>query len=318
MIASQIIVWFYFFGLLGWVFESVYCSLVEGHWCNRGFLYGPICPIYGMGGVCAIAIFNNPLVSGSLPPAWVIFLICGIGASAIEWFTSIAMERMFGTVWWDYSNLPLNIKGRVCAPAACLFGVCGLAIVHLVLPLVRMVVAAVPPLAFEILGLVLTALLTADTMLTVATLTEVVAMVEQAEAEVNERVQGAVDAGSASIRSGAEKIREGGERLRDTGAGAAEKLRDGRDAAATRLREGGAEAAERLRGAGTEATGRLRDGRDAASMRLRDLSAHMSARQQHVLLNARRFRTEGLGRMARRIDAAVQSQIKSHNEENNR
>ena len=318
MIASQIIVWFYFFGLLGWVFESVYCSIVEGRWCNRGFLYGPICPIYGLGGVGAIAVFDNPLVSGSLPPAWAIFLICGLGASVIEWFTSIAMERMFGTVWWDYSNLPLNIKGRVCAPAACLFGVCGLAIVYLVLPLVRIVVAAVPALAFEVLGLVLMALLTADTMLTVATLTEVVAMVEQAEAEVNERVQGAVDAGQASLRTGAEKIRESGERLLDTGAGAAEKLRDGRDAAATRLREGSAGAAERLRDAGTEASGRLRDGRDAATMRLRELSAHMSARQQHVLLNARRFRTEGLGRMARSIDEAIQTQIDDHTKENDR
>lgn len=276
MIASQIIVWFCFFGLLGWAFESLYCSLVEKHWCNRGFLFGPICPIYGAGAVAAITVFNNPLVAGSLPPVWAIFLICAVGASVIEWFTSILMERVFGTVWWDYSNLPFNIKGRVCAPAACLFGLGGLAIVYVALPLVRATVLAVPPLAFEIAGLVLTALLTADTMLTIATLTEVVRMVEQAEAEINERVQGAVDAGSASIRTGAEKIREGG-------AGAA---------------------------------GRIRDTRADAAERLRYLAGHMSIRQQHVLLNARRFKTERLGSVARRINETILSQIQSYKENN--
>ena len=288
MIASQIIVWFYFFGLLGWVFESLYCSLTEKHWCNRGFLYGPICPIYGLGAVSAIAVFGNPAVSAAMPPAWAVFVICAVGASTIEWFTSIAMERVFGTVWWDYSNLPLNIKGRVCVPAACLFGVGGLAIVYAVLPVVRTVTLATPPLAFEVLGLALMALLTADTMLTVATLTEVVAMVEQAEADLNERVQGAVDAGSAGVRAGAERIREGGEKLRE-GTG--------------RLRYTGADAAERLRDTGAD-----------AAERLRYLAGHMSARQQHVLLNARRFKTKRLGAVARRIGGAIQSQVDGHKE----
>lgn len=289
MIASQIIVWFCAFGLLGWAFESLYCSIVEKRWCNRGFLFGPICPIYGAGAVGAIAVFGNPLVAASLPPVWVIFLICAAGASAIEWFTSIAMERAFGTVWWDYSNLPLNIKGRVCAPAACVFGLGGLLITYVALPLVRAAVASVPALAFEVASLVLTWLLAADTMLTVATLTEVVRMVERAEADINERVQGAVDAGSAGVRAGAEKLIEGTGRLRETGA----------------------EAAARLKAGGGAATTRLRDGGDAASERLRDLASHMSARQQHILHNARRFRTGRLSGAARRLEGAIDALLAS-------
>ena len=272
MIASQIIVWFSFFGLLGWAFESLYCSLVEKRWCNRGFLFGPLCPIYGVGAVAAIVVFGNPLVSGNLPPFWAIFLICALGASTIEWFTSIVMERAFGTVWWDYSNLPLNIKGRVCAPAAALFGLGGLAIVYVALPLVRLATAAAPPLAFEVAGLALTWVLAADTMLTVATLTEVVAMVERLETDINDRVQGAVDAGSASVRAGAERLREGGVLLRGTGA---------------------------------EAADRLREGGDLAAYRLRFIADHMSARQQHVLHNARRFRVDRLGGTARRLERVL-------------
>lgn len=312
MIASQIIVWFYLFGLLGWVFESLYCSFTEKRWCNRGFLFGPICPIYGLGAVSAIAVFGNPAAQAAMPPAWAVFVICALGASVIEWFTSIAMEHVFETVWWDYSNLPLNIKGRVCLPAACLFGAGGLAVVYVALPIVRAVTLATPPLVFEVLGLALVALLTADTMLTVATLTEVVTMVEQAEADLNERVQGAVDAGASGVRASAERIREGGERLRE-GTG---RLRDTGAVAAERVRGTGADAANLLREGRLAATTRLLEGTSDAAGRLRYLASHMSARQQHVLLNARRFKTKRLGAVARRIDNAIQSQVDGYKENN--
>ena len=250
MIASQIVVCFAFFGLLGWVFESTYCSLVEKRWCNRGFLFGPVCPIYGAGAVAAILVFGGPGASG---------------ASCIEWVTSVVLERLFGTVWWDYSDMPLNLRGRVCVPAAALFGLCGLGVVYVALPLARQVVAAVPPLAFELAALALTAVLAADTTLTASTLTEVLAVVEGVQAEFDQRMQAAVETVPAQIRSGAERLREEGSERAD------------------RLREGGAEYAERLR----------------------EVAGHLSARQQHVLHNARRFRTDRMGAAARRLTDAL-------------
>ena len=241
MIASQIVVCFAFFGLLGWVFESTYCSLVEKRWCNRGFLFGPVCPIYGAGAVAAILVFGGP------------------GAAAV------VLEQLFGTVWWDYSDMPLNLRGRVCVPAAALFGLCGLGVVYVALPLARQVVAAVPPLAFELAALALTAVLAADTTLTVCTLTEVLAVVEGVQAEFDQRMQAAVETVPAQIRSGAERLREEGSERAD------------------RLREGGAEYAERLR----------------------EVAGHLSARQQHVLHNARRFRTDRMGAAARRLTDAL-------------
>ena len=226
MIASQLVVWFSFFGLVGWLFESTYCSVVEKCWCNRGFLFGPICPIYGAGAVGAVAVFGNPVVSAALPPAWVIFLVCAVGASAIEWVTSVLMEKAFGTVWWDYSDLPLNLDGRICVPAATLFGLGGLAIVYVALPLIRAVNAAVVPLVFEVVALILMALLAADTTLAVCALTEVLATVERVQGNFDTRVQDALD-------SGAEKA----DRVRETGAEAVDRLRDTRDDYAERLRD---------------------------------------------------------------------------------
>ena len=265
MIASQVVVAFTVFSLIGWLFESTYCSLVEKRWCNRGFLFGPVCPIYGVGAVAAILVFGAPGAAAAGLPAWVVFLACAAGASAIEWVTSIALERLFGAVWWDYSNMPLNLQGRVCVPAAALFGACGLGVVYVALPLARLAAQAVPPLAFEVAALVLAALLSADATLTVCALTELLAAVEGVQAEFDQRVQAAVEAVPTQIRSEAERLRgEGAER-------------------ADRLREGGLEYAERVR----EVAGRL------------------SARQRHILHNARRFRTEGAGAVARRLSEAL-------------
>ena len=272
MIASQLVVWFSLFGLVGWLFESTYCSVVEKCWCNRGFLFGPICPIYGAGAVGALAVFGNPVVSAALPPAWVIFLVCAVGASAIEWVTSVLMEKAFGTVWWDYSDLPLNLDGRICVPAATLFGLGGLAIVYVALPLVRAVNAAVAPLVFEVVALILIALLAADATLAVCALTEVLATVERVQGNFDTRVQGALE-------SGAEKA----DRLRDTGA----------------------EYADRVRETGAEAVDRLLDTRDDYAERLRDVALHMSGRHQHILHNMKRFHTKKLKGTATRLVAAL-------------
>lgn len=265
MLASQVVVCFVFFGLLGWVFESTYCSLVERRWCNRGFLFGPVCPIYGAGAVAAILVFGGPGSTAAQLPWWAVFLVCAVGASCVEWVTSVSLERLFGAVWWDYSNMPLNLQGRVCVPAAALFGLCGLGVVYVALPLARQVVAMVPPLAFELVALVLMAVLAADTTLTVCTLTEVLAVVEGVQAEFDQRMQAAVETVPAQIRSGAERLREEGSERAD------------------RLREGGAEYAERLR----------------------EVAGHLSARQQHILHNARRFRTDRMGTAARRLTDAL-------------
>lgn len=270
MIASQIVVCFTLFGLLGWLFESTYCSLVEKRWCNRGFLFGPVCPIYGAGAVAAILVFGGPGSAASQPPTWAVFVICAVGASTIEWVTSVAMERLFGAVWWDYSDMPLNLQGRVCVPAAALFGLCGLAVVYVAVPLARQAAAVVPPLAFEVASLVLTALLAADATLTICTLTEVLAAVEGVQAEFDQRMQAAVETVPAQLRSGAERLREEG----------AER--------AGRLREGSAEYAERLR----------------------EVASHLSSRQQHVLHNARRFRTERMGAAAHRLTEALDGLVR--------
>ena len=66
---------FIIFSFMGWIYESIYCTIRTHHWDNRGFLFGPICPIYGTGAVVATLIFNEIFKNGEAK-LWQIFLIC--------------------------------------------------------------------------------------------------------------------------------------------------------------------------------------------------------------------------------------------------
>ncbi|MFI3214989.1 MAG: putative ABC transporter permease [Eubacteriales bacterium] len=105
------------YSFIGWCCECIYCSLGSGKVVNRGFLYGPFCPIYGFGALGTIYLLQ-----------WVphnistIFIAGVILTSSLEYFTSWAMEKLFKTSWWDYSDKKFNINGRVCLLNSTLFG----------------------------------------------------------------------------------------------------------------------------------------------------------------------------------------------------
>lgn len=83
---EYLFLWFLLYAFIGWVYESVLVSVSERRWVNRGFLNGPLCPIYGCGAVLAIVLlhdFTNPIE---------IFLISSFGASILEYITSWGME----------------------------------------------------------------------------------------------------------------------------------------------------------------------------------------------------------------------------------
>lgn len=92
----------------GWVWETVYCSIVERRPVRRGFLFGPACPIYGTG---AVAVY---VLLGHLESPLAVFAAGSVLATAIEYATGRALEKRFGRRWWDYTGWPLNYRGLVC------------------------------------------------------------------------------------------------------------------------------------------------------------------------------------------------------------
>ncbi len=103
---------FMIYAFLGWCMETVYCSAVRKRFVYRGFLYGPYCPIYGVGA----KVINFVLGSVDTSPAADITLIFFGGmflCSAVEYAASFLLEKLFGLTLWDYSSYPLNLKGRI-------------------------------------------------------------------------------------------------------------------------------------------------------------------------------------------------------------
>ena len=171
---------FIIFSFLGWIYESIYCTIRTHHWDNRGFLFGPICPIYGTGAVVATLIFNEIFKNGEAK-LWQIFLICMLGSAVIEFVTSYVLEKLFHAVWWDYSEVPFNIQGRICLPASTGFGIAGIFVVKYISPAVFGLFVDVPPLVIEGIAMILIAVLGADLALTVSGLTELVKKMEEME-----------------------------------------------------------------------------------------------------------------------------------------
>ena len=112
----------------GWVWETVYCSLVERRPVRRGFLFGPACPIYGTG---AIAVY---VLLGQLKSPLAVFVAGAVLATAIEYATGRVLEERFGKRWWDYTGWPLNYRGLVCPIASAVFGVFSVLVVFVIEP----------------------------------------------------------------------------------------------------------------------------------------------------------------------------------------
>lgn len=193
MYISKYFIEFMVYSFLGWVYECTYCTVKEGHWSNRGFLFGPICPIYGTGAVTTSIIFSQLPWFKNIPynmiPIWKIFLICSLGSVVLEYGTSYILEKRFHAVWWEYYDMPLNINGRVCVPATIGFGIAGILVTRFVLPFSEKVKSMIPPIAAEVIALVLMAYLAADLVLTVSSLIHLLDMVENAMAEFDERME---------------------------------------------------------------------------------------------------------------------------------
>lgn len=212
MVIAQYFVEFMFYSFLGWVWESIYCTVKEKKWADRGFLFGPICPIYGSCVVVASAVFSSIDVLRSPDfPIWGIFILCYIGSAVAEFTTSWVLEKRFNARWWDYSELPLNIQGRICVPVSIAFGLAGVAVVKFLIPAIEGVHEVVSPVVYEVLAIILAAIFGADFALTEASLSALLKDVKQMHEEFNEKAQERYEKVAAAPKVIEQKIAEGKE-----------------------------------------------------------------------------------------------------------
>ena len=157
----QVFAYFLIYSCLGWCLEVIYAAVTTGQLINRGFLNGPVCPIYGFGMV--IVLFALTPLSRSL---LLLYLGGVILPSALELVGGWALYKLYHTRWWDYSDYPFNIGGYICLEFSLLWGVGTLIVMKLVHPIIANAVALIPPLVGLILMFLLYAIYAADTIAT--------------------------------------------------------------------------------------------------------------------------------------------------------
>jgi uncharacterized membrane protein len=201
----QLLWLFLIYAFLGWCVEVAYCGLGEGHFVNRGFLNGPVCPIYGVGAV-AVILCLTPIKNVIL-----LFLCSMVITSFLELITGFALEKIYHTRWWDYSDLPFNIGGYICLKYSIYWGFVCIALMKGIHPVVYGFIKLIPHTLGLILLIFLLAIFVADVVITIVTINkltkrvqlmnEIAAKIHSVSDDVGEHIYDGV---SAAAKKGVE------------------------------------------------------------------------------------------------------------------
>ena len=167
---------FFVYAFLGWCTEVSFAALTTGRFVNRGFLNGPVCPIYGFGVVLVVACLN-PLREN----AFLLFLGSVAVTSLLELITGFVLEKLFHQRWWDYSNEPFNLGGYICLRFSIAWGLACLFVMEIVHPTVLWLIRLIPTTAGWVILGILTAALAVDTAATVGTIVKTNRQLRQIE-----------------------------------------------------------------------------------------------------------------------------------------
>lgn len=133
----QIAMYFLIYSIVGWAIEVVFCAVTLGKVLNRGFLNGPVCPIYGFGMIAILMIIKS-FVPGAVSEynTFAVFLGCALLATLVELIGGFLMLKLFHARWWDYSDKPFNFHGFICPEFSIMWGIGGVIVIKLAHPMI--------------------------------------------------------------------------------------------------------------------------------------------------------------------------------------
>lgn len=197
MSVFSIIIYFAFYSLVGWIYESTMYTVKQKKFINRGFLNGPCCPIYGFGAVVDIICLSK--LTNPIALFFAGMLLC----CSLEFFTGWLLEKLFHARWWDYSKRKFNIKGYVCLLGALVFGSMSVFLILFIHPFISGILDKLPKNVVMWISLGLVALYAIDTIATVIQLTKFNVKLKAIQAHINDVVADTLDrAGTAKQQFG--------------------------------------------------------------------------------------------------------------------
>ncbi len=161
--------WFFIiYAFLGWCVEVAYHVVTSGKFVNRGFLNGPVCPIYGFGMI--ILIFCLAPLADNF---FLLFLSTFFLTSTLEFITGFILEKVFHDKWWDYNDMPFNIKGYVCLSFSIIWGLAGVFMIDIIHPSIAKFVSILDNKAGNIILVLLLAYFITDFIITILGIMEI-------------------------------------------------------------------------------------------------------------------------------------------------
>ena len=153
---DKVIFYFIIYSFLGWCLESIYKTIIFRKPTNSGFLYGPLCPMYGIGAVIMImagTLSNNILV---------IFLMSIVIFTIWEYLVAVVLEKLFKTKYWDYSDIKFNFQGRICLKNSIYWGILGVLLIFIIQPSIEKLVELIPNTILMYLDVILSIAIIVD------------------------------------------------------------------------------------------------------------------------------------------------------------
>lgn len=157
---------FIFFSIIGYIGELIYCFLNKRK--SGKALYGPWCPLYGLGGLLIISVLSR-FESNIL----LVYVVGVIVSSFTEYFVSLVLEVIFDARWWDYSFKKFNLNGRICLENSLLFGVLAVVVYYLYIPFRVYLVSICNPLLLRIIVYSIFLVISIDGLITILEAIEV-------------------------------------------------------------------------------------------------------------------------------------------------
>lgn len=275
---SSLFLSFLVYGFIGWFYESTFCAMAnQGHFANSGFLLGPCCPIYGVGALVCWLLLRN------IENTFVLFVLAAVVCSVIEYVVGVVLEKTTHAKFWDYSDKPFNINGRVCLYGAVLFGAGCVLVCRVIEPALLYAFGCAPDGVVLGVALVLLVVLIADSVTSLASWRRLSSTLEAARSDMAEHVNDSLSSlsdkmldkvpeqaveGAAAIQEGAHGFNERVIAATDSVADAVREKAEAAGAAVDAVQEkvsGVVEAAGAAAGSATDAVrGKLAEAGEAA------------------------------------------------------
>lgn len=144
-----VILLFFIYSFIGWSMEVILELIENKKLINRGFLIGPICPIYGWG-----AIFIHIFLSKYQDKPLTLFCMAVLICSILEYSTSYFMEKIFHTRWWDYTEKKFNLNGRICLETMIPFGLLAMLAIYILTPTFKYIINLLPEISIILLAII--------------------------------------------------------------------------------------------------------------------------------------------------------------------